>query len=176
MVLKLKLALTLGDLLDSLSKIKYHYEIDFNQKNDDVKTYLDDLRIRKEKAIDIDLNKVEINAKKFWKELILKFVDHLLDKIKNRNTKGAEFVNIRLDLEKTKKSINYDNLAIGTLESYYEVVLKDQFESIKEKLSNENYILELYNRGLKYGGIIGFFVGILASLLVGILLYYAGFK
>lgn len=170
MVVKLKVVLTLGDLLDSLSKIKYHYEIDFNEKNADVKTYLDDLRIRKEKSIDIDLNEVEKDIKNFWKELILKFVNHLLDKIKNRNTKGAEFVNIKLDLEKTEKSIKYDNLDISSLESYYEVVLKDQFESIKEKLSNENYILELYNKGLIYGGIIGFFIGIL----VGILMYILG--
>lgn len=176
MVIKLKVVLTLGDLLDSLSKIKYHYEIDFDEKNDDVKTYLDDLRIRKEKSIHIDLNEVEIDVKNFWKDLILKFVIHLLDKIKNRNTKGAEFVNIKLDLEKTEKSIKYDDLDIGSLESYYEVTLKDQFESIKEKISNENYILELYNKGLKYGGIIGFFVGILASLVVGISLYYTGFK
>lgn len=176
MVLKLKVVLTIGDLLYSLSKIKHYYEIDFNEKNDDIEKCLDDLQIRKEKVINTDLNKVEIDVKEFWKILILKFVNHLLDKIENRNTKGAEFVNIKLDLEKTKRSINYDNLAINTLESYYEVELKDQFELIKEKLSIETYILELYNKGLKYGGIIGFIGGILASLLVGIILYYTGFS
>ena len=128
MVIKLKGVSALGDWLDSLSRIKYHYEADFNEKNDDVKAYLDDLRIRKEMGIDIDLNKVEIDVKKFWEELILKFVNHLLDKIKNRNTKGAEFVDIKLDLEKTKKSIIYDNLEISKLESYYEEELKYQFE------------------------------------------------
>ncbi|MBC2697557.1 MAG: hypothetical protein HF976_03635 [ANME-2 cluster archaeon] len=43
---------------------------------------------------------------------------------------------------------------------------------VKEKVTNEKYIIKLYSRGLLYGGIIGFIVGLLA----GILLYYAGFS
>jgi len=150
---------SIGDLMYSLMKVKIHYESDFNKKNNKLESLLIDLEIRKEKNLEINLHQLEKDVKLFLKELIIEAVDDLLSTIKNRSTKGSEFTEIKIDLERTHKNIRYDDLDIETLESYYEDILKEQRESIKEKIDNEKYQIVLLIIGL----VIGFILGIVTS-------------
>jgi len=183
---KLVLAHTVWDYLDSLSNIKNHYELDFVEENKDVIDYLNDLRMRKDKLKPIDLDKVKNDVKEFWEKLILNFVGHLLDEIMNRDTKGAEFAKIKIDLEKIKVNLPYDDFGIRQLKKLYEENLKECNEVIKEKIQIEKTIEELNKNNLKHieeitkksirrGRIQGFFMSIIAGLIVGYILYKLGY-
>lgn len=186
MVKKLQLVLTLGDLLYSLKRVESHYKSDFEEVNKALEGYLGDLDIRKEKGLDINLQEVEKCVKEFWKKLILKFVDNLFNIIKNRTTKGGEFAEIKLDLEKTQKNLPYDFPSIKTLELYYENDLKDYLEIIKEKIQNEKVNEELNENNLKEineiikksrnkGRIEGFIISLVTGLITGCALYKLGY-
>lgn len=148
------------ELLYNLMKIKDYYWIELNKDNKEIGKYIKDLEKRKTKKVEIDVKKVEIDVKEFWKKLILIVVDKLLDKIKNRKTRGSEFSKIKSDLEKTKENIPYDNLDIETLRSYYEENLKKYRAQIKEKIDIENFNKKRFWLGL----IIGFIFGIMACV------------
>ena len=175
MVKKLKLVLTLGDLLYSLKRVESHYKSDFEEVNKALESYLGDLHIRNEKGSDINLQQVENDVKEFWKQLILKFVDGLLNKIIKRKTKGGEFAEIKIDLEETKKNLPYDNLDVKTLVSYYEKDLKKYYRIIKEKIQNEKALEELNERSRNKGRIEGFLISLVTSLITGYALYKLGY-
>ena len=183
---KLKVVPTLGDLLDSLMTIKNYYYSDFDETNVLLDKYLNDLRFRREKNLSIDEQQVENDVKEFWKQLILKFVDGLLNKIIKRKTKGGEFVEIKIDLEETKKNLPYDNLDVKTLVSYYEKDLKKYYRVIKEKIQNEKALEELNEKNLENieeitkrsrnkGRIEGFLISLVTGLITGYALYKLGY-
>lgn len=98
--------LDLGELKYNLIKIEVYYKSELNKENDNLNSYLKDIEKREEKKLKIDLNEVESNTKRYWKELILDAVHELLETIKNRKTKGSEFVEIKKDLEKTSEDLS----------------------------------------------------------------------
>lgn len=170
--------LTIGDLLYSLKIIQSYYESDFEEVNKNLEEYLNDLHIRNEKDLDINLHEVEGCVKKFWKKIIIEFVEHLLNKIENRTTVGGEFAEIKIDLVNTQQNIPYDNPSIKTLKSYYENDLKKYLKIIKEKIHNEKIIEELNEKNQKHiektfnkGRLRGY----VEALVIGIILYYLGF-
>ena len=176
----------LGDLLDSLMIIKHYYNSDFDETNVSLDKYLNNLRINRGKNLYIDEQQVENDVKEFWKQLILKFVDGLLNKIIYRKTKGGEFAEIKIDLEETKKNLPYDNLDVKTLVSYYEKNLKKYHRIIKEKIQNEKAFEELNKKNLKNieeitkrsrnkGRIEGFLTSLVAGLITGYALYKLGY-
>lgn len=164
-------SLGIGDLLYNLQKIKEYYSLDLGKSSTKLNNYLKDLDKRKSKNLQIEINDVENEVKKYWKELILDTVKKLLQKIDRRRTKGLEFAKIRGDLKKTQEDLPYDNLDIQTLKSYYEETLKSYKEEIKEKIE-----IEKYNNNRFWIGLIGGFIaGIIASIIAGILLGFLKF-
>ena len=170
--------LTIGDLLYSLKIIQSNYESDFGGKNKDLEKYLNDLHIRNEKGIDINIDEVEDCVKKFWKKIILEFVEHLLNKIENRTTTGGEFAEIKVDLINTQQNIPYDNPSIDTLQTYYKHDLKKHLKIVKEKIKNEKLFEELNEKNLKQieeitrrskrdGRLQGLFFTIFLELIIG---------
>lgn len=152
--------ISLGDLLFNLMKIKDYYQSELNKENKELSRYIKDLEKRKEKKVEIDINQTEIDTKDFWKKLILTVIDELLKKINSRKTRISEFSEIKADLEKTKEDIPYDNPEIETLRSYYEEDLKKYRDQIKEKIDIEKFT----NKRFWLGLLIGFILGILASV------------
>ncbi len=150
--------LGLGDLMYNLMKIKDYYTSELNTENKSLNSYLKDLEKRRDKNLEIDLNQVESDTKRYWKDLILDAVHELLETIKNRSTKGSEFVKIKQDLEKTKEELPYDNLDIETLRSYYEETLRNYREEIKEKIDIEKYNNRRFWMGFILGGAVSSFI------------------
>lgn len=142
----------------NLMKIKDYYSSELNTEKKNLNSYLKDLEKRSDKNLEIDLNLVEIDTKRYWKYLILDAVHELLETIKNRNTKGSEFVKIKQDLEKTNEELPYDNLDIETLRSYYEETLRNYREEIKEKIDIEKYNNRRFWIGFILGGAVSSFI------------------
>lgn len=158
----MEIKLDLGELKYNLMKIRVHYKSELNKENDNLNSYLKDLEKREEKKLKIDLYEVENNTKRYWKELILDAVHELLETIKNRKTKGSEFVEIKKDLEKTSEDLPYDDLDIETLRSIYEETLQRYRDRIKEKMEIEKY----NNRRFWLGLLVGIFLGSISSFII----------
>lgn len=56
----------------------------------------------------IDLSQSIEKAKEFWKGLITKSIEELLTTIESRNGHGGEFAKMKIELEKMKEDIIYD--------------------------------------------------------------------
>ena len=152
-----------------------HYEFYFD-KNEKLigKESEIQLAIRKNILNTIDFEDLDLFCKNEWKNLIFKAINKIKNEVINRETKGSEFADNLIQLNKIKENlVDLTNTTIEKLQLTFEIDIMDEIVPIvKEKVTNEKYIIKLYSRGLLYGGIIGFIVG----LLVGILLYYAGFS
>ena len=153
---------SIGDLMYNLMKIKDYYNSDFKKVDKKLSDFIKNLETKKSKKIKINLDEVEKQVKNYWKNIILEFVDELLNKINERKTRGSEFSQIKKDLEKTKNDLPHDDLDVETLRSYYEEDLNNYRDEIKEKLEIEKFNNKRFWQGIA----IGFILGIIASFVV----------
>jgi hypothetical protein len=154
----------------SVEKLKDIYENDFNEINQEVNKRFKTLKLSivKKKFSNYSIEETEKFCSEQWKILIKRAVDSLLNQIKNRRTKGSEFSDIKIQLEKLEDNIDTAEFELEHYENMYEQDLRKVYgRKIKEKIEIEDY-----NKIIFWKGII---LGVIFSVLVGILLYLFGF-
>ncbi len=120
-------------------------------------------KFQSNKEVDID-NEFEELLQRYWKRIFHDLINNVLEKIKKRKTRGELFkkeeINLRKILSKSEKKIElheYENI-------YTE--LKELTQIIDDKLDKERFESKKFWSGL----IVGFFLGIIASLIAAVIL------
>lgn len=155
------IALPLSESQYNLLKIKDYYS-ELNKENKKLLELIKELEIKQKNKKRIVDKEVEEKVKVFWKELIYEAIEVMLNKVNSRKTKGSEFNKIIKELSTIKDELPYDNPDIITLKSIYEETLRNLRDEIKEKIDIEKYNNKKFKQGIGWG----FFLGILASIIV----------
>jgi hypothetical protein len=153
--------------ISHLQRLEDVYQKDFAKANKDVsdKLRLIKLKVSKKKKSTIDLVELESFCIDQWKKAIRLAIKKLLDSIQNRKTKGSEFSQIMLQLNKIKEDIDIEDFDLDQYENIYDTDLKGFKEQVKEKIDIEKYT----NKRFWIGLLIGFVLGLVGNYLLGLL-------
>lgn len=106
-------------------------------------------------------------SKEYWKRLITKSCDDLLDTINNRQTRGGEFARNINTIKQLREDISYEKFELKKHDTFYNFDLKGQRDEIKEKVDNEKHVTKQFW--------INVFIGI-GGIIIGIIVAYIFFK
>jgi hypothetical protein len=137
---------------------------DFDRQNKKLEEKLESIKLyidRKKESV-LNLEEIRLICITEWKNAINCAIDIMLETISKRKTKGSEFSDIKLQLNKIKEDIKIEEFDIDKYDNIYETDLKGFREQIREKIDNEKY----NNRRFWIGIAIGFILGIVTSIII----------
>lgn len=154
--------------ISHLQKLKDIYQKDFEKEHKKLSDKLNSVKLhinrKKESKIDlISLNSFCIDE---WKKAIKLAIKVLIETIEKRKTRGSEFSDIKLQLNKIKEDIQIEDFEIDKYENIYETDLKGFKESIKERIDIEKFNNKRFWWGLGAGFILGIIAGVISTLLI----------
>jgi len=137
---------------------------DFDRQNKKLEEKLDTIKLHidRKKETSLDLEEIKLICVTEWKNVINCAIEKMLETINKRKTKGSEFSDVKLQLNKIKEDIKIEEFGIDEYENIYENDLKGFREQILEKIDIEKF----NNRRFWIGIVIGFVLGILTSLII----------
>ena len=150
-----------------MQKLGDIYQKDFEKENKRVYDKLNSIKLHLNRKKESKLNIENLNSFciEEWKKVIALAIKLLLDIIGKRKTRGSEFSDIKLQLNKIKEDIQIEDFEIDKYENIYENDLKGFKEQIKEKIDIEKF----NNKRFWWGLTIGTILGIIGTLLMGLL-------
>jgi len=131
-------------LFDELSRVKSH--------------------IHRNRQSKLDLERLHSFCLNEWEKVIKKIISILLSRIETRRTRGSEFSEIKIQLNKLREDIEVEDYDLNQYLTTYEYDLRGFREQIKEKLDNETHIKREFWKGIIIGAIVGFTLSLLGDI------------
>jgi hypothetical protein len=101
-----------------------------------------------------------------WEDIINFAINSLLSHIVNRKTRGGEFADLNLQLEKLKENLDTEDYELQHYENIYDADIKRSLKpAILERMVNEKKKREDYRKGIWLGASIGFVLGIIGDFI-----------